>query len=47
MIQNGQLTPESFVWKAGMANWVKAAEMPEVSSMFGATPPPPPPPPVG
>jgi membrane protease subunit (stomatin/prohibitin family) len=44
MMQQGQLTRETMVWKEGMANWAAAASVPELSSLFGAVPPPPPPP---
>ena len=37
---SGQLTRNSLVWKAGMAGWVKAGEVPELSSLFAAAPPP-------
>jgi membrane protease subunit (stomatin/prohibitin family) len=43
MAQNGQLTRETMVWKAGMPQWAKAAECPELTALFGAVPPPPPP----
>ncbi|MBQ9623946.1 MAG: SPFH domain-containing protein [Treponema sp.] len=47
MAANGQLTRESLVWKAGMANWMAAGNVPELSALFGqATPPVPPIPPV-
>ena len=48
-VQNGQLTKDTLVWKQGMANWVAAGEVAELSGLFGATPPPvpPPPPPPG
>lgn len=44
----GSLQPSSLVWKAGMAQWAKAIEVPEVASIVGRTPPPIPgaPPPV-
>ena len=43
---SGQLTPQTMVWSAGMANWVPAGQVPELMALFGgsATPPPPPPP---
>lgn len=46
---SGQLTPQSLVWKAGLANWIPASQAPELAAVFQATPPPltPPPPPVG
>lgn len=43
-VANGQLTRETLVWKAGMAGWLAAGQVPELQSVFGATPPPPPPP---
>ena len=45
MAQNGQLTPQTYVWKPGMAAWEFASNVPEVASLFTApgTPPPPPP----
>lgn len=43
MVQSGQLTRESMVWKEGMAAWSAAGSVPELSSLFGAVPPPPPP----
>ena len=42
MAQSGQITRETYVWKAGMAQWAKAGECPELQSLFGTTPPPPP-----
>ncbi len=47
MVSNGQLTPQTYVWKQGMANWELARNVQELASLFGAgagTPPPPPPP---
>lgn len=45
MAQSGQLTPQTYVWKPGMAGWEFACNVPEVASLFAApgTPPPPPP----
>ncbi len=48
MALNGQLTPQTYVWKQGMANWEFANNVPELASLFappvpGATPPTPPP----
>lgn len=48
MAQSGQLTPQTYVWKQGMANWEFAGNVPELVTLFappapGATPPPPPP----
>ena len=46
MAQSGQLTPQTYVWKQGMANWDFVCNIPELASLFAApgTPPPPPPP---
>ncbi|MFW6213128.1 MAG: SPFH domain-containing protein [Spirochaetota bacterium] len=43
----GQLTPQTNVWKQGMAGWVPAANAPELASLFQSATPPPPPPPAG
>jgi membrane protease subunit (stomatin/prohibitin family) len=37
---SGQLTRDSLVWKNGMAQWVKAADVPELASLFADMPPP-------
>ena len=47
LVQNGQLTPQSFVWKQGMAGWEQAGSVAELASLFappmpGAGPTPPP-----
>ena len=42
LVQSGQLTPNTYVWKQGMANWDIAGNVQELSSLFGAVPPPPP-----
>lgn len=41
-IQNGSLTRDTLIWKQGMANWMKAMEIPEINALFtnGITPPP-------
>ncbi|MDR3268178.1 MAG: SPFH domain-containing protein [Tannerella sp.] len=47
MVVMGQVTTSTYVWKAGMAGWEPAANVPEVYALFAAVPPPPPPaPPV-
>jgi len=48
MVQSGQLTNKSMVWKNGMAGWVEAGTVQELAVLFapGAPPPPPPPPPA-
>ncbi len=43
MIQSGQLTKNTYVWKEGMSGWELAGSVQELSSLFGAVPPPPPP----
>ena len=42
MVQNGQLTENTHVWKQGMAAWEIAANVEELVNLFGAVPPPPP-----
>jgi hypothetical protein len=39
-VQSGQLTRDTLVWKAGMSNWTKAGDVPELSNLFGGSPPP-------
>ncbi|MBI1375503.1 MAG: DUF4339 domain-containing protein [Phycisphaera sp.] len=51
-IQSGNVRPDYHVWKQGMASWLPAGQVPEIASLFSATPPPPPgpgtpPPPPG
>lgn len=43
-VSSGQLTPASQVWRAGMAGWATAGQVPELAALFA---PPPPPPPAG
>ena len=43
MIQNGQLTKNTHVWKQGMSAWEVAGNVQELASLFGSIPPPPPP----
>jgi membrane protease subunit (stomatin/prohibitin family) len=43
MAQSGQLTRESLIWKNGMAGWLQAGQVNEVSNVFGSVPPPMPP----
>lgn len=47
LVQNGQLTQQSLVWKQGMAGWEQAGSVAELASLFappmpgnGTTPPP-------
>lgn len=44
MVQNGQLTQNTHVWKQGMAGWEVAGNVQELANLFGVVPPPPPPP---
>ncbi len=44
MAQNKTFAPDSLVWKNGLANWLKASDLPELSSLFASVPPPVPPP---
>lgn len=47
MVQSGQMTAQTYVWKQGMANWELAGNVQELAALFttpGNTPPPPPPP---
>lgn len=42
MVQSGQLTQNSYIWKQGMANWDMAGNIAELAPLFGSVPPPPP-----
>ena len=44
MVQSGQLTTNTHVWKQGMTNWELAGNVQELTALFGSVPPPPPPP---
>ena len=49
LVQSGQLTPQTYVWKQGMANWEFAGNVTELAGLFAPPPPgsmPPPPPPT-
>lgn len=46
LVMAGQLTINSHVWKAGMANWELAGNVAELTALFAQSPPPPPMPPV-
>jgi membrane protease subunit (stomatin/prohibitin family) len=39
-VTSGQLTRSSLVWKTGMAQWMKAGDVPELQGLFAAVPPP-------
>lgn len=43
-VQSGQLTPDTLVWKNGMAQWQAAKTVPELQNLFGSQCPPPMPP---
>ena len=45
--RDGSLTRETLVWRNGMAEWIAAGSIPELQSLFPATPPPLPPQPKG
>lgn len=42
MVQQGQMTAQTYVWKQGMANWEMAGNVQELAILFGSVPPPPP-----
>lgn len=42
MNASGQFDKQTYVWKAGMANWEIAGNMPELAPVFAPVPPPPP-----
>lgn len=44
LVQNGQMTKETYVWKQGMAAWDFAGNVQELASLFMQAAPPPPPP---
>lgn len=41
MVQLGQLTPQTYVWKQGMPQWELASNVPELAALFGVPTPPP------
>lgn len=43
-LQSGQLTPDTLVWKQGMAQWAAANTVPELQQLFASNCPPPMPP---
>ncbi|MCG3152006.1 MAG: hypothetical protein GEEBNDBF_01294 [bacterium] len=42
-IRAGEVTRDTLVWKAGLAGWLPAGEVPDLAPAFGAIPPPLPP----
>lgn len=47
MAQAGQLTPQTSVWRQGMAAWTPAGSVPDLQQIFAPAGPPPPPPAPG
>lgn len=47
LVRNGRLTPQTYVWKQGMAGWELAGKVQELSSLFAPSAPPVPPIPGG
>jgi len=45
LVQSGQLSTNTYVWKQGMAAWELAGNVQELAVLFVSAPPPPPPPP--
>jgi membrane protease subunit (stomatin/prohibitin family) len=43
-LASGELTPDTLVWRDGMGEWTRAADVPEIAGIFPASPPPLPPP---
>jgi membrane protease subunit (stomatin/prohibitin family) len=39
-VVNKQVTPDTLVWRTGMAEWKKASEVPELAPLFDSVPPP-------
>ena len=46
LVASKVLTPDTLVWKQGMAQWGKACEQTDLQQLFMSNTPPPPPPPV-
>lgn len=42
MVQNGQMTKDTYVWKQGMTQWELAGNVQELSNLFASPCPPPP-----
>lgn len=42
LVTSGQITRETLVWKAGMPQWDKISNCPELQNLFASTPPTPP-----
>jgi hypothetical protein len=39
-IGQGTIKPDTLVWSPGMAQWARAADVPQLASAFGTPPPP-------
>ena len=39
MVQSGDITPETYMWKPGMADWKPAKDINDIGLRFEATPP--------
>lgn len=39
-VRSGEITRQTLVWKAGMAEWITADRVPELQSLFASVPPP-------
>ncbi|MGQ0504957.1 MAG: GYF domain-containing protein, partial [Myxococcaceae bacterium] len=42
--KSGEITPRTYLWKEGMADWKRAADLEEMTELFGGSLGPPPPP---
>lgn len=40
LIDQGSITKDTYIWKSGMPQWKRAAEIEEIRPGFGQTPPP-------
>ena len=40
MLQQGTITADTLIWKAGMANWQPLSQVPELANLVHQTPPP-------
>jgi hypothetical protein len=42
LINKGEVTKETLIWKEGMEGWTNIMEQNDLKSIFGSIPPPPP-----
>jgi membrane protease subunit (stomatin/prohibitin family) len=42
-VAQGQVTPNTLVWTAGLSGWIAAGQAPQLAALFAPPPPPPPP----